>query len=100
MTSLYWYDQNPPWFCFVSNQGFGNWNLAGITKFIYEQVKRKDYGRSIKMTPSSKRPITGLPGKPSHKMGFRSSVSKSGHPGEEKHEALVPRNDVLTNGFI
>ena len=44
--------------------------------------------------------VTGLPGKPSHKMGFRSSVSKSGHPGEGKHEGLVPRNDVLTNGFI
>ena len=44
--------------------------------------------------------ITGLPGRPSHKMGFRSSVSKSGHPGEGKHEGLVPRNDVLTNGFI
>ena len=44
--------------------------------------------------------ITGLPGKPSHKMGFRSSVSKSGHPGEGKHKGLVLRNDVLTNGFI
>ena len=37
---------------------------------------------------------------PSHKMGFRSSVSKSGLPGEGRHEDLVPRNDVLTNGFI
>ena len=37
---------------------------------------------------------------PSHKMGFRWSVSKSGHPGEGRHEGLVPRNDVLTNGFI
>ena len=44
--------------------------------------------------------FTGLPGKPSHKMGFRSSVSKSGHPGEGKHVGLVRRNDVLTNGFI
>ena len=44
--------------------------------------------------------FTGLPGKPIHKMGFRSSVSKSGHPGEGKHEGLVRRNDVLTNGFI
>ena len=44
--------------------------------------------------------ITGLPGKPSHKKGFRSSVSQSGHPGEGKHEGLVRRNDVLTNGFI
>ena len=31
-------------------------------------------------------------------MGFRSSVSKSGLPGEGRHEGLVPRNDVLTNG--
>ena len=44
--------------------------------------------------------VTGLHGKPSHKMGFRSSVSQSGHPGEGKHEGLVRRNDVLTNGFI
>ena len=44
--------------------------------------------------------FTGLPVQPSHKMGFRSSVSKSGLPGEGRHEGLVPRNDVLTNGFI
>ena len=37
---------------------------------------------------------------PSHKMGLRSSVSKSGLPGEGRHEGLIPRNDVLTNGFI
>ena len=43
---------------------------------------------------------TGLPVRPSHKFGFRSSVSKNGHPGEGRHEGLVPRNDVLTNGFI
>ena len=44
--------------------------------------------------------ITGLPVRPSHKMGFRSSAAKNGHPGEGRHEGLVPRNDVLTNGFI
>ena len=44
--------------------------------------------------------ITGLPVRPSHKMGFRSSVSKSGLPWEGKHEGLVRRNDFLTNGFI
>ena len=44
--------------------------------------------------------FTGLPVRPSHKMGFRSSVSKSGLPGEGRHEGLVLRNDVLTNGFI
>ena len=32
--------------------------------------------------------VTGLPVWPSHKMG------------EGRHEGLVPRNDVLTNGFI
>ena len=44
--------------------------------------------------------ITGLPVRPSHKMGFRSSAAKNGLPGEGRHEGLVPRNDVLTNGFI
>ena len=43
--------------------------------------------------------ITGLPVQSSQKMGFRSSVSKSRLPGEGRHEGLVPRNDVLTNGF-
>ena len=36
----------------------------------------------------------------SHKMGFRSSAAKNGLPGEGRHDGLVPRNDVLTNGFI
>ena len=44
--------------------------------------------------------ITGLPVRPSHKMGFRSSAAKNGLPGEGRQEGLVPRNDVLTNGFI
>ena len=48
--------------------------------------------------------ITGLPVRPSHKMDFRqhfrSSAAKNGLPGERRHEGLVPRNDVLTNGFI
>ena len=44
--------------------------------------------------------ITGLPVRPSHKMGFRSSAAKNGLPGEGRHEGLAPRNDVLTNGFI
>ena len=43
--------------------------------------------------------FTGLPVRPSHKFGFRSSVSKNRHPGEGRHEGLVPRNDVVTNGF-
>ena len=33
-------------------------------------------------------------------MGFRSSAAKNGLPGEGRHEGLVPRNDVLTNGFM
>ena len=44
--------------------------------------------------------FTGLPVRPSHKMGFWSLVSKSGLPGQGRHEGLVLRNDVLTNGFI
>ena len=43
---------------------------------------------------------TGLPVRPSHKFGFRSSVSKNGFPEEGGHEGLVPRNDVLSNSFI
>ena len=39
-------------------------------------------------------------GLPSYKFGFRSSVKKNGPLGEGRHEGLVPRNDVLTNGFI
>ena len=37
---------------------------------------------------------------PSPKMGFRSSAAKNGLPGEGRHEGLVPRNHVVTNGFI
>ena len=38
--------------------------------------------------------------RPSYKFGFRSSVYINGLLGEGRHEGLVPRNDVLTNGFI
>ena len=38
--------------------------------------------------------------KPSYKFGFRLPVQKNGLPGEGIHEGLVPRNNVLTNGFI
>ena len=37
---------------------------------------------------------------PSYNFGFRLSVQKNGLTGDERHEGLVPRNDVLTNGFI
>ena len=33
-------------------------------------------------------------------IGFRSSVQKNGPTGEGRQEGLVPRNNVLTNGFI
>ena len=66
---------------------------------IYLRVFLRTHGRKLVSDPQTKI-ITGLPGKPSHKMGFRSSVSKSGHPGEGKHEGLVRRNDVLANGFM
>ena len=71
------------------------YNPAKCLVMCYSSCKAKEItiSRSFSL-------ITGLPGKPSHKMGFRSSVSKSGHPGEGKHEGLVRRNDVLTNGFI
>ena len=36
----------------------------------------------------------------SYHFGFRSSVLKNGLPEEGRHEGLVPRNDVLTGGFI
>ena len=42
-------------------------------------------------------PLSALP---SYKFGFRSSVQKNGPPGEGRQEGLIPRNDVLTNGFI
>ena len=44
--------------------------------------------------------VTGLPVRPSYKFSFLSSVYKNGLPGEGRHEGLVLRNDVLTNGFI
>ena len=44
--------------------------------------------------------FTGLPVRPSHKFGFWSSGQKNSLLGEGRHKGLVPRNDVLTNGFI
>ena len=37
---------------------------------------------------------------PSYNFDFWSFVQKNGLPGEGRHGGLVPRNDVLTNGFI
>ena len=61
---------------------------------------RKYFGKPL---PGYHEPLTfftGLPVRPRHKMDFRSSAAKNGLPGEGRHEGLVPRNDVLTNGFI
>ena len=45
--------------------------------------------------------ITGLPLSGHARLRFRfSSVLKNGLPGEGRYEGLVPRNDVLTGGFI
>ena len=46
--------------------------------------------------------LLGCPcqGTPSYNFGFRSSEQKNGHPGEGRHEGLVPRNHVLISGFI
>ena len=43
--------------------------------------------------------FTGLPVRPSHKFGFRSSALKSGLPGKGRHESLVLRNNVLVKWF-
>ena len=58
MTSFYYYDQNPSWFCFLVQIRSSVINLAGITKFKYERKNEKDSGRSSKTTPSCKWPIT------------------------------------------
>ena len=71
-------------------------------KSNYELHESKRSGRCLFLVTPRTWFITGLPlsGLPSYKFGFRSSVQKNGPPGEERHQGLVPRNDVLTNGFI
>ena len=59
--------------------------------------KEKSLGTRLKSMLFTGLPLLGLP---SYKFSFRSSVQKNGPPGEGRHEGLVPRNDVLTNGFI
>ena len=59
---------------------------------------KRDARAKIVVLPN--RPIYWAAVRPSHKMGVRSSAAKNGLPGEGRHEGLVPRNDVLTNGFI
>ena len=59
MTSFYYYDQNPLGFCLLLQiRALCYLNLSGITKFKYERKNEKDSGRSSKMTPSCKWPIT------------------------------------------
>ena len=57
----------------------------------------KSLGTRLKSMLFTWLPLLGLP---SYKFGFRSSVQKNGPPGKGRHEGLVPRNDVLANGFI
>ena len=59
--------------------------------------KEKSLGTRLKSMLFTGLPLLGLP---SYKFSFRSSVQKNGPPGEGRHEGLVPRNDVRTNGFI
>ena len=59
--------------------------------------KKKSLGTRLKSMLFTGLPLLGLP---SYKFSFRSSVQKNGPPGEGRHEGLVPRNDVRTNGFI
>ena len=55
MTSFYYYDQNPSWFCFlVQIRAFVYLSFAEITKFKNERKNKKDCGRSSKMIPSWK----------------------------------------------
>ena len=81
--------------------------MAGNRRYKKEgpdpnQLKVKISNKRSKLILQSRKIhfFTGLPGKPSHKFGFRSSVQKNGLPGEGRHEGLVTRNDVLTSGFI
>ena len=93
-----------------------NWNILTFFYhfsicFVYFYIICASWALSCEFTLSKGRKlrgnvvfkttaITGLPVRPSHKMGFRSSAAKNGLPGEGRHEGLVPRYDVLTNGFI
>ena len=55
---IYYYDQNPSGLSFlVQITAFCHLNLAGITKYKYEQKYEKDSGRVCKMKPSCKWPM-------------------------------------------
>ena len=72
-----------------------------ISKYSYPSSSRKSSGEeNLSSSSNSHRFCYWAACAPSHKMGFRSSAAKNGLPGEGRHEGLVPRNDVLTNGFI
>ena len=60
MTSVYCYDHNLLWFCFlVQIRAFVFYNSMGLQneKLKYERKNEKDSGRSSKIMPSCKRPI-------------------------------------------
>ena len=72
-----------------------------ISKYSYPSSSRKSSGEeNLSSSSNSHRFCYWAACAPSHKMGFRSSAAKNGLPGEGRHEVLVPRYDVLTNGFI
>ena len=64
------------------------------------EKRRRDWDEERKKDDCRGAFITGLPVRPVIKWAFGPAVSKSGLPGEGRHQGLVPRNDVLTNGFI
>ena len=85
-----------PIFYWRSKQSWWAVKMCPITGLAVNQLVQ------FKGTLAGIRLLLGCPflGPPSYKFGFRSSVQKNGFPGEGRHEGLVPRNDVLTNGFI
>ena len=85
-----------PFFYWRSKQSWWSVKMCPITGLAVNQLVH------FKGTWARILLLLGCPfsGRPSYKFGFRSSVQKNGLPGEGRHEGLVPRNDVLTNGFI
>ena len=58
MASFYYYDQNPPGYCFPEQiKAFVILNLTGITKFKYERKHEMNSGLSSKNSSSCEWPI-------------------------------------------
>ena len=78
--------------------------LNGISSWDFWYVSYKEEGHEIKwlefLYSMNEEVNYWAACAPSHKMGFRSSAAKNGLPGEGRHEGVVPRNRVVTNGFI